>query len=164
MLVGHCIDIVTSMTLYINIHRLQFRLSIIALYYAIISIDEPYTEQVILLSGQGIWYEKPEPTEDTLHKANFTMNLEPPRNFTRRDFGLQDEWFIYFVPQSVFKIHPFFDQILAEIVRLQPRGHVVVTGTYSHGFVCACVCWIIVLYFEKKLFHIYLSINMCNII
>ena len=36
--------------------------------------DEPYTEQVIILPSQGIWYERPEPIVDILAKTNLTGN------------------------------------------------------------------------------------------
>ena len=32
--------------------------------------DEPYTEQVVLLDGQGIWYSHPQPPEIDLIKTN----------------------------------------------------------------------------------------------
>ena len=34
--------------------------------------DEPYTEQVIILPSQGIWYERPEPIVNILAKTNLT--------------------------------------------------------------------------------------------
>ena len=52
----------------------------------------------------------------------------PPMNYSRADFGLSDEWFLYFCPQSVFKIHPLFDSVFAEILEKNPAGHLVITG------------------------------------
>lgn len=92
-------------------------------------VDEPYTEQVVLLEGQGIWYYKPESPQETLTRVNFnTQMLAPDRNFTRADAGLEEDWFVYFCPQSTFKIHPLYDQVLLEIVKRNPRGHIVLTG------------------------------------
>jgi predicted O-linked N-acetylglucosamine transferase (SPINDLY family) len=90
--------------------------------------DEPYTEQVVLLEGQGIWYYKPEDPHVTLAKAKFNMPLWPDKNFTRSEFGLQDDWFIFFLPQSVFKIHPLYDIVLLKIAMGVPNGHILVTG------------------------------------
>jgi hypothetical protein len=89
---------------------------------------EPYTEQVILLSGQGIWYYEPEDPAETIARTNVVLNIAPRVPFTRQDFGFQDEWRIFFVPQSVFKMHPLFDAILAEVLAGDERAHIVVTG------------------------------------
>ncbi len=91
--------------------------------------DEPYLEQVVLLEGQGVWYNRPEDVSLTLSRANFnTDRLSPNHVFSRADFQLEEDWFVFFCPQSVFKIHPLFDQVLARILRGHPRGHLVVTG------------------------------------
>jgi hypothetical protein len=89
---------------------------------------EPYTEQVILLEGQGIWYYRPEDSEQTIARTNTTINISPRVPFSRQDFGYSDSWCIFFVPQSVFKMHPLFDSVLAEILARDERIHVVVTG------------------------------------
>ena len=37
---------------------------------------------------------------------------------SRRSFKFGDSWFIYFCPQSVFKVHPLYDYVLADIITL----------------------------------------------
>lgn len=50
----------------------------------------------------------------------------PPTSLKSRSaFGLSDDSHIYACPQSLFKIHPDFDQAIAEILRRDPRGEVV---------------------------------------
>eukprot|EP01038_Epipyxis_sp_PR26KG_P006209 gene6209-8553_t len=90
--------------------------------------DEPYTEQIVLLEGQGIWYYKPQSMEIELKKANLDKRVAPMVETTRADFGCRDDWFIYLLPQSVFKIHPLYDDILRRIVIAEPNSHLVVTG------------------------------------
>lgn len=91
-------------------------------------IDEPYSEQVVLLGGQGIWYYRPTPQEEYLKKANLMGKIAPYEDMYRSNFKLKDEWFLFFCPQSVFKIHPLFDNVLLNIIRGNPNGHLVVTG------------------------------------
>lgn len=57
------------------------------------------------------------------------LNLVAPKvNYTRASFDLQDDWFVFLLPQSVFKIHPLYDSVVAKIVALHSNIHVVVTG------------------------------------
>jgi predicted O-linked N-acetylglucosamine transferase (SPINDLY family) len=90
--------------------------------------DDPYTEQVVLLGGQGIWYYKPTPQDEYLKKANLMGKIAPYEKMYRSEFQLKDEWFLYFCPQSVFKIHPLFDDVLLNIIKGNPEGHIVLTG------------------------------------
>ena len=91
--------------------------------------EEPYTEQVVLLEGQGIWYNRPESPSMQLQLANYTIvenfSLE---EYNREYFQLESGWFIYLCPQSVFKMHPLFDEVFRDILAGNPLGHVVVTG------------------------------------
>jgi protein O-GlcNAc transferase len=48
----------------------------------------------------------------------------PARPKSRRDFGLPEERILYVVPMRLQKIHPDFDPILAEILRRNPQGEV----------------------------------------
>jgi hypothetical protein len=81
------------------------------------------------LIGQGIWYYTPEPPEESLKKVNFSLGvLAPPIVYSRSDFNLSEDMFIYFCPQSVFKMHPHFDLVFLDILRANPMGHIVVTG------------------------------------
>ena len=88
---------------------------------------EPYTEQVVLMEGQGIWYFRPS-IEIDLIKANLDKQVAPPRVFTRQDFGLNESAFIFFLPQSVFKIHPLFDNVLKDIMNRVSEAVLVVMG------------------------------------
>lgn len=88
--------------------------------------SDPYTEQVVLLQGQGIWYSSPDSREYKELATKF--NIATTRIFTREEFGFQDEWFIFFCPQSLFKIHPLFDSVLVGILEMNPSSHLVVTA------------------------------------
>ena len=90
---------------------------------------EPYTEQVVLLEGQGIWYNVPEPPEVELRRTTLPLErLSLNAVYDRAHFNFSDAWALYFCPQSVFKMHPEFDAVLADIMRANPRAHVVITG------------------------------------
>ncbi len=90
--------------------------------------DDPYSEQVLLTEGQGIWYFRPVDPEVELAKVNLTHRVGKPIPYSRASFNLSDEWFIFLLPQSVFKIHPLYDYVLAEILHQNPSVHLVVTG------------------------------------
>lgn len=59
--------------------------------------DDSYSEQVVLLGGQGIWYRKP-----------------PPPHLNATVFG---DVVTLMCPQSNFKLHPEFDLVVAKILR-----------------------------------------------
>jgi protein O-GlcNAc transferase len=88
--------------------------------------SDAYTEQVVLLQGQGIWYSSPDSGEYKALEKKF--NISTDRVFTREEFGFQEDWFIFFCPQSLFKIHPLFDRILGGILDKSPHAHLVITG------------------------------------
>jgi hypothetical protein len=90
-------------------------------------VDEPYVEQVVLMEGQGIWYLRPD-IEGDLVRSNLKGRVAKSKVFTRETFELQPEWFLYVLPQSVFKIHPLYDLALRDIVAASPHAHLVVTG------------------------------------
>jgi hypothetical protein len=73
--------------------------------------------QVVLMEGQGIWYQRPDIDRD-LVSANLKHRVATTRTFTRADFGLQEGWFLYVLPQSVFKIHPLYDEVLRDILQV----------------------------------------------
>jgi len=99
------------------------------------SFDEPYSEQVVLLGGQGIWYFSPETTEAIVTAADpsFMENVKrtPEETGTlvlsRADLDIPPDAVVFFCPQSVFKMHPYFDDVLAEITALSPKAYVIVT-------------------------------------
>ena len=79
--------------------------------------EEPYTEQVVLLEGQGIWYNYPENPEFSLQTTEFSGKIDfDSSKIIRQFFKFGNNWFIYFCPQSVFKIHPLYDFVLADIL------------------------------------------------
>jgi hypothetical protein len=53
---------------------------------------------VVLLEGQGIWYSKPDVLAD-LKRVNMDKLVAAPKNYTRASFGLQEDWFVYVLPQ-----------------------------------------------------------------
>jgi predicted O-linked N-acetylglucosamine transferase (SPINDLY family) len=94
--------------------------------------DEPYTEQVLLLDGQGIWYDVPKQPKEMLEEAGWALALasfDETTGLQRPDFGLSGDNFVFLCPQSVFKMHPLFDEVLLRILLATgPNVVVVVTG------------------------------------
>ena len=81
------------------------------------SDEEPYIEQIVLLEGQGIWYNFPERPEISLQDTELSGMVDfYSSKMIRQNFEFGDSWFIYFCPQSVFKIHPLYDFVLADIL------------------------------------------------
>ena len=79
-----------------------------------------YSERLFLLHDLGTlaYYYRPERSE--------------PRR-ARSHFGLPDDAHIYVCPQNLFKIHPDMDDILAGILRRDPRGLIVmIHGRIGH--------------------------------
>jgi protein O-GlcNAc transferase len=68
-----------------------------------------YSEKLILLDGLGTYYSKP-------------VLPTPAR---RADFGLPEGKTLYLCPQSLFKIHPDNDALLARILERDPNGVIV---------------------------------------
>ena len=92
--------------------------------------QEPYSEQVVLTPGQGIWYFHPHSDEMIAcrNEAAQVIGVDINISLSRHDFALNPEWFIFLCPQSLFKIHPLFDEVVAGILRLSQEAHVVFTG------------------------------------
>jgi predicted O-linked N-acetylglucosamine transferase (SPINDLY family) len=68
-----------------------------------------YSEQLVLLEGLGICYDRP---------------ATPPTR-SRRELGLPETGRLYGCPQSLFKLHPDFDEVLGQLLRRDRTGHVV---------------------------------------
>jgi uncharacterized protein (TIGR03032 family) len=68
---------------------------------------EHYTERLLTPGTLGTYYYRP--------------RLEGPAP-SRRDLGLDDDRTLYLCPQTLFKFHPEFDEVLAGILRRDPRG------------------------------------------
>jgi predicted O-linked N-acetylglucosamine transferase (SPINDLY family) len=71
--------------------------------------DAHYTEQLVRLANLGTHYYRPKLTASKPREA----------------FGLDSERHLYVCCQTLFKMHPEFDAILADILRRDPRGDVV---------------------------------------
>jgi predicted O-linked N-acetylglucosamine transferase (SPINDLY family) len=71
--------------------------------------QEHYTEKLVRLKSLTFHYYRPQPSL-------------PPQG--RDDFGLP-AGHLYVCPQSIYKFHPEFDPILAEILRRDPRGQLI---------------------------------------
>jgi predicted O-linked N-acetylglucosamine transferase (SPINDLY family) len=72
--------------------------------------DAHYTERLARLSRLPTYYYRPE---------------APAGTTDRRAFGFDDGDVLYVCPQSLFKLHPDFDAIVADILRRDPRGRIV---------------------------------------
>ncbi len=78
--------------------------------------DEHYTERLLRLPNLNFYYDRP-PVPEPLKQ--------------RKDFGLDPDSNLYLCPQSLFKIHPEFDQIMADILRRDPDGRIVFIAGHS---------------------------------
>lgn len=74
--------------------------------------QEHYRERLVTLPGIGTSYDRPRPPE-------------PKR---RSDFGLPEDRTLYLFPQSLFKIHPDNDVLLARILSGDPNAVLVLFG------------------------------------
>ena len=85
---------------------------------------------------EKIRYFAPEDTNLLLKKANIQKEISSVYNSDintlRNEFGFESDWFIFFCPQSVFKMHPLFDHVFNDILRvthdLNLNAHIVITG------------------------------------
>ncbi|CAM9638268.1 unnamed protein product [Ectocarpus fasciculatus] len=83
--------------------------------------DEPYSEQVVLLGGQGIWYARPmahdlpsgmsDPTSREAEETKVAL-----RRKLKSRLGVEEDSLIFMCPQSLFKLKPDFDLVLRDIL------------------------------------------------
>ena len=73
-----------------------------------------YSERLALLPGLGTRYSVPPGAQAV----------------TRADFGLPEDRTLYLVPQSLFKIHPDNDAIIAQVLRQDARGIAVMFASH----------------------------------
>jgi protein O-GlcNAc transferase len=66
--------------------------------------ESHYTERLVQLPSLGTWYRRPAPPQ------------------VRIELELDDGAHIYACPQTLFKLHPTFDPLIAEILRRDPKG------------------------------------------
>ncbi|MBF0370655.1 MAG: tetratricopeptide repeat protein [Magnetococcales bacterium] len=77
-----------------------------------------YTEQLVLMKYLSNYYLRPE---------------IPHHQATRSDFGLPKEGALYVCPQSLFKFHPDYDFLFAELLRKDSNGWLVlIEGSVAH--------------------------------
>lgn len=85
-------------------------------YYISSALMEPenaqeyYTETLIQLQGLPMDYEKPAP---------------PPQLKSREQFGLSSQRHLYLCPMTIVKFHPDFDVAMAEILRQDQNGEII---------------------------------------
>jgi predicted O-linked N-acetylglucosamine transferase (SPINDLY family) len=78
-----------------------------------------YSEKLIRLGRLPTWYERPNVPEQALGRAGF---------------GLPEDATLYVCPQSLFKLHPDFDDAVTEILRRDPRGLMVLIEGMSKNW------------------------------
>jgi predicted O-linked N-acetylglucosamine transferase (SPINDLY family) len=79
--------------------------------------EEHYSEQLFLL-------------RDLPTLAYYLRPKRPARLAARHSFGLPEDATLYVCPQTLFKLHPEFDAVLASILRRDPKGLVVLIKGY----------------------------------
>ncbi len=77
-----------------------------------------YSEKLALLPGLGTHYTTPA-----------TGVRE-----SRADFGLPEDRTLYLVPQSLFKIHPDNDELIARVLERDPNGAAVIFGSHHEAW------------------------------
>ena len=82
-----------------------------------------YREQLFLLPGLGTRYGHP----------------GAPATASRKDLGLPEDRTLYLVPQSLFKIHPDNDELIADVLAADPKGVAVLFANESRTIVDALV-------------------------
>ncbi len=75
--------------------------------------ESQYTEKLVRLNDLAVCYDRPARMEAD-----------------RKRFALPDDANLYICPQTLFKFHPDFDPVLAEILRRDPRGRIVLLDTH----------------------------------
>jgi protein O-GlcNAc transferase len=77
-----------------------------------------YSERLILLDRLPTYYWRPH------HAAT---------PFTRAEMGFADDVKLYVCPQSLFKLHPDFDLVLATLLRRDPKARLILlSGVHKH--------------------------------
>jgi protein O-GlcNAc transferase len=80
--------------------------------------DAHYTEQLVRFPRVMVCYERPERAANPVD---------------RDKFGLSQSAHLYGCPQTLFKFHPEFDDVLREILAADPAGELVlIEGRYAH--------------------------------
>lgn len=82
--------------------------------------DNHFTEQLVRLPLLATYFERP----DT-QSSNDRSQSREQRKAVAADFGLSKDTHHYVCPQTLFKFHPDFDEILAGILNADPRAEIV---------------------------------------
>jgi protein O-GlcNAc transferase len=104
-------------------HPVTTGLSTIDYFISSEDLDTPdaqdqYTEKLVRLPTLSVFYKRP-------------VSPSPPRDWDF--FGLPENAHLYACPQTLFKLHPDFDELLAQILRADREGIVVlIEGRYPH--------------------------------
>lgn len=76
-----------------------------------------YTEELVRLDTLNTFYLRPTVTS----------------GMTRRDLGVGDDATLYMCPQTLFKFHPDFDQVIAGVLEGDPKGELIlIDGTCAN--------------------------------
>ena len=75
--------------------------------------EKKYSERLVCLSQFPLYYEPPQNIGSMKH---------------RKDLGLPENVRLYGCPQTLFKLHPDFDAVLAKILLKDPKGYIVLIG------------------------------------
>ncbi len=81
--------------------------------------ENHYTESLVKLNHLPVYYNRP-----VLREGDSTVS--------RSDFGLNDGRNLYLCPQTLFKFHPDFDDILAGVLRGDPDGEIALINQTDH--------------------------------
>lgn len=81
--------------------------------------QEHYSERLVLFDTVTALFEKPK---------------LPARFKAREELGLPSDGALYVCPMMLQKLHPDFDAVLAEILRRDLNGHIVLFGHHSAGW------------------------------
>lgn len=66
-----------------------------------------------------------EKLENCVTFPSWIKNIPLPEPVPRSNFGLEDDWVVYSCLQNLMKFHPDFDRVVAEILRRNPKAHLV---------------------------------------
>jgi predicted O-linked N-acetylglucosamine transferase (SPINDLY family) len=75
-----------------------------------VEAENEYTENLIRLRRVNSYYLPP---------------AIPSRTPSKQDMGIPEEWHVYAIPQSLFKIHPDFDSVMEQILLRDSAAHIV---------------------------------------
>ncbi|KAL3787058.1 hypothetical protein HJC23_011742 [Cyclotella cryptica] len=93
--------------------------------------DEHYSEQVVLFEGQAISFPETQfhPLQDSALAAGDAISLSNHTSLDKMRILRRKNAHIYLCFQSVFKIQPSFDHVLADILQADYQGHIVLQAS-----------------------------------